>query len=488
MLLLLAFTWGQLTWGAALAAVVYGLGVLSAYDAIMQTRSPQGATAWVLALLFMPLLAVPAYWFFGRTKFEDYVETRRVFDAKVAAELGESLRREVAQFQVEPEADECDDRTAGEMMAFKALATVPFTCGNQGRLLVDGHETFESILAGFDQAEDYILAQFYIIHDDRIGTKFQEKLLAATRRGVRVYLLTDAVGSFGLPDRYMETLEEAGVWTGKFGDRSFLKRFRLNFRNHRKIVVVDGKRAWVGGLNVGDEYLGRDPDMGNWRDTHLEVRGPVVQGLQYSFAGDWYHDCKEFLDLEWRLTPAPEDKCALILASGPADETETCGLLFTHMIESAEQRVWIASPYFVPDGRVLGALQLAALRGVDVKVLMPRKTDSVLFKYVPYSYLPEAERAGVKIYLYEDGFMHQKVVLVDDDYATVGTANLDNRSFRLNFEVTCLFNDEEFCGQVEEMLERDLDKSTRLTREDLEDKPVWFELAAQGTRLLSPIL
>lgn len=488
MAFLFDFTWGQLTGGAAFGALFIGLGLFSAYDAIMQTRTPQGATAWVLALVFMPFLAVPAYWFFGRTKFDEYVKTRREFDAKISGELGESLRREVAEFQVEPEPDECDDRTAGEMEAFKALATVPFTCGNQGRLLVDGRQTFDSILAGLDAAEDYILAQFYIIHDDRIGQRFQEKLVAAAGRGVRVYLLTDAVGSFRLPDEYMDTLGEAGVRTGKFGDRSFFKRFRLNFRNHRKIVVVDGKRAWVGGLNVGDEYLGRDPEMGNWRDTHLEVRGPVVQGLQYSFASDWYHDCEEVLDLTWTLTPAPEDRCALILASGPADETETCGLLFTHLIESAEQRVWIASPYFVPDGRVLGALQLAALRGVDVKVIMPRKTDSVLFEYVPYSFLPEAERAGVKIYLYEDGFMHQKVVLVDDDYATVGTANLDNRSFRLNFEVTCLFNDEEFCAQVEEMLEKDLEKSTRLTREDFEDRPFWFHLAAQGTRLLSPIL
>ena len=177
-----------------------------------------------------------------------------------------------------------------------------------------------------------------------------------------------------------------------------------------------------------------------------------------------------------------------MLASGPADRLETCGLLFTHAIESAEHRIWIASPYFVPDGRVLGALQLAALRGVDVRVLMPRMNDSVLFKYVPFAYLPEVERAGVKTYLYEDGFMHQKVLLVDDDYAAVSTANLDNRSFRFNFEVTCLAHDAGFCADVEAMLEKDLARSTQLTEDVLADRSFAFRFLTQATRLLAPVL
>lgn len=184
--LYLAVTWSQLGWGAFFTIVFYGLGVISAFDAIWRTRTPQGATAWTLALVFLPFVAVPAYWIFGRTKFDDYIVTRREFNEKVDFELQDLRGEELDQYVVEPD-DQCDDRTAGEMRAFKELATIPFTCGNRGRLLVDGKETFDAIFAALDAAEDYVLAQFYIIHDDEIGKQFKEKLLAAVRRGVRVY-------------------------------------------------------------------------------------------------------------------------------------------------------------------------------------------------------------------------------------------------------------------------------------------------------------
>ena len=255
----------------------------------------------------------------------------------------------------------------------------------------------------------------------------------------------DTVGSIKLPRSYRRELDAAGVTVCPFsGPRSWLKKLRLNFRNHRKIVVCDGRVAFAGGLNVGDEYLGRDETIGNWRDTHLRVHGPIVQGLQLSFCRDWFYGTREEIDgLQWEPTASEEaDQTALVLASGPADEIETCGLLYAHVIESAEQRIWIATPYFVPDGRVLGALQLAALRGVDVRILMPRTSDSIFFKYVPYAYLPDVARTGVRVFLYEDGFMHQKVAVVDRDFAAVGTANFDNRSFRLNFYATVVAHDE----------------------------------------------
>ena len=193
--------------------------------------------------------------------------------------------------------------------------------------------------------------------------------------------------------------------------------------------------------------------------------------------------------MRWQVVRSRDaDQHALVLASGPEDTLERCGLLFTHAIESAESRVWIASPYFVPDGRVLGALQLAAFRGVDVRVLMPRKSDNFLFTLVPYAYLPDLTSAGVKVFLYEKCFMHQKVLLVDDDYGAVGTANFDNRSFRLNFEVTCLVNDAGFCRDVEEMLLADFANSTRLTEDALSRRSYWFRVKTRLTRLLSPVL
>ncbi|MEM9759815.1 MAG: phospholipase D-like domain-containing protein, partial [Pseudomonadota bacterium] len=269
----------------------------------------------------------------------------------------------------------------------------------------------------------------------------------------------------------------------------WIGRFRINFRNHRKIVVVDGRQAFVGGHNVGDEYLGLDETLTPWRDTHLAVEGPMVQGLQLSFARDWFYGKSEVPDgLVWDLEASDRDQHAIVIASGPADEFETAGLLYTQAIAAATERVWIASPYVIPDGAVLSALQSAALRGVDVRVVMPRMVDSWYFKYAPYAYLPDIEAAGGQVYLFEDGFLHQKVILVDDAYAGVGTANFDNRSFRLNFEVTLLAHDADFAAEVAAMLDADLARSTRLTAEELANQSFAFRLATQGTRLLAPIL
>ncbi len=466
--------------------LVYVLGIASAFDAVMHTRTAQGATAWVIALVLMPFLALPFYWIFGRSRFEEYLEALRGFDAEVERRLiGTAPPRKL----LAPPEPPPDPRTPGELLAFQNLSTHPFTRGNGARLLIDGDATFAAIFEGIEAARDYVLAQFYIIRDDQIGRAFQQRLIEAAQRGVRVYLLYDEVGSHSLPRRYVRKLRKAGVVVSGFsGKRNWLGRFRLNFRNHRKIVVVDGVRGYMGGLNVGDEYLGRDPRLSPWRDTHLAVTGPVVLGLQRSFLRDWYYGRRQIPKLRWTPVLDDDDRNALMLASGPADKLETCGLLFMHAIESAERRVWVATPYFVPDGRVLGALQLAALRSVDVRVLMPRKSDNPLFKYVPYAYLPEVGEAGVKVYLYEEGFMHQKVLLVDDDYGAVSTANLDNRSFRLNFEVTCLVNDAGFCHEVAEMLEADFARSTPISHRMLADQPFGFRFAVQTTRLLEPIL
>ena len=474
--------------GAGLV-VAYLVGIATAVDAIMHSRTPQGATAWVFALATIPFVAVPMYWLVGRFKFEDYLTSLREFDAEVAEGMEQATEGPLRPFLVHA-GERGDDREAGEMCAFDTMATLPFTRGNDVDLLVDGEATFEALFAAIDAAEDYVLTQFYIVHDDALGRRYHRHLVEAAQRGVRVLFLYDSVGSLSLSRAYKRELKAAGVRVCPFtGPRNWLKRLRLNFRNHRKITVVDGRVGFVGGLNVGDEYLGRDPEIGAWRDTHLRVEGPLVQGLQLSFARDWFYGTREELDgLRWEPEAADADRTALVLTSGPADALETCGLLYTHAIESAEERVWIATPYFVPDGRVLGALQLAALRGVDVRVLVPRTSDSVLFKYVPYAYLPEVARAGVKVSLYEPGFMHQKVALVDRDFALVGTANFDNRSFRLNFEATVVAHDAETCDALADMLESDFARSTPFTMEDLEAKPFAFRFAANATRLLAPVL
>ncbi|MFQ5551913.1 MAG: cardiolipin synthase, partial [Gemmatimonadales bacterium] len=298
------------------------------------------------------------------------------------------------------------------------------------------------------------------------------------------------IGSHKLSRGYLSELRDAGVEIRPFHTRQgFGNRFQLNFRNHRKIVVVDGRTAHVGGHNVGDEYLGKNPKMGHWRDTHVKVEGPAALAVQLSFIEDWYWATRQVPELNWVPQAADgEDVNVLVLPSSPADTLETAGLLFAHAINSANRRIWISSPYFVPDHAIMSALQLASLRGVDVRVLIPDKSDHYLVYLAAFSYFDEAKHTGVKFYRYQDGFLHGKVALVDDVTSAVSTANLDNRSFRLNFEITLVFVDTAVAAQVEEMFLEDFSRSRQMVPGEYDATSFWFKLAVRFARLTAPIL
>jgi cardiolipin synthase len=271
--------------------------------------------------------------------------------------------------------------------------------------------------------------------------------------------------------------------------RGKANHFQVNFRNHRKIVIIDGQVAFVGGHNVGDEYLSRNPATGPWRDTHVRVEGPVVKAIQFTFLQDWYWSTTKVPHLDWTPRAAKlRDERQLLIASGPADPVDTCALMFTHLIHSARERIWIASPYFVPDSQLIGALKLAVLRNVDVRILLPAKADSRTVHLASFSFLDQILPVGVKLYRYMNGFMHQKVLLVDACLAGVGTANLDNRSLRLNFELTLLNYDAGFIDEVEAMLLEDLAHSREVRLGEYTDRSFFFRLAVRFSRLLSPIL
>ncbi|MGZ7039405.1 MAG: phospholipase D-like domain-containing protein, partial [Thermoanaerobaculia bacterium] len=347
--------------------VIQLLGIVSAIHAVMDARTPQGAVAWAVALISFPYVALPLFWIFGRSKFEGYVIARRR-DISQAGPIAQGAHKALIERGLHVQTDHARE------LPFERLAKLPFTTGNDAELLINGDATFASIFAGIEKAQKYVLVQFYILRDDTIGRAFQDKLIERARAGVRVYLLYDEIGSYDLPKKCIKRMLAAGIDVRGFhtvGGRA--NRFQLNFRNHRKIVVVDGHTAWVGGHNVGDEYLGRDPKVGFWRDTHLRVEGPVVQTVQVSFIEDWHWADGKFPDLNWDPQPAPNGarRAILCLPSGPADELESCTLFFIAAISGATSRLWIASPYFVPDEQFITALQLAALRGVDVRILIP---------------------------------------------------------------------------------------------------------------------
>jgi len=458
------------------------LGLVSAVDAIMSTRTAQGAIAWSLGLVAAPVVSVPAYWVFGRSKFEGYLDAQQ----EVQQEFDQLFTRVYANMSA---AAVEFDRPMPAWDALRGLSSTRLVAGNRAELLVDGEATFDSILSGIRSAEDYVLVQFYIVHDDGLGRRLKEAMIERARAGVDVYFLYDEIGT-DITREYKQDLEAAGVRYSHFNTTQGARnRFQLNFRNHRKIVVVDGRTAWIGGHNVGDEYLGLDPDFSPWRDTHVRLDGPIAIQAQGVFVFDWLWAQRELLELNWIAQPAPDsDVPAVVVATGPADPLETAGMFFVHALNSARERIWITAPYFVPDDAIIKAMMLATLRGVDVRVIVPGKGDSLLPQLAAYYYMEQLEKSAVKFYAFEPGFMHQKVMLVDDQTVSIGTHNFDNRSFRLNFEVAAVVYDAGFASEVAAMFEQDLAHSRLIRPEDYRERPWYWRFGVRLARLMAPIL
>ncbi len=469
---------------AAIAVPLFEVfGILAAMHAIMNARTSQGAAAWAVALVTLPFVTLFVYAIFGRNKFHGYVRMRSQRDAAIH-HFSDSL-----QFEARAKNMVRTPAARGEK-ALVELAGVPILGLNQSELLIDGEATFARMFADIAAARAYVLVQFYIIKDDGLGRRLQACLLARARAGVRVYFLYDEIGSYKLPGEYLQTMRRAGVRVSAFhSTRGKTNHFQLNFRNHRKIVVIDGETAFVGGHNVGDEYVSLNPKFGPWRDTHVKIQGPVVEEIQFCFVEDWHWATGRVPALNWEMKPSPKgNEAALVIASGPADALESCGLMFAQVINMARERIWIASPYFVPDFQILGALKLAVLRGVDVRILLPEKPDHRTVHLATMSYYPNTLPAGIGLYRYTAGFLHQKVFLVDRHCAAVGTANLDNRSFRLNFELTFLNFDAAFVQAVEAMLGDDFNRSRKVELAEYTARAFGFRLLARSARLLAPIL
>jgi len=483
-----------------LVALAHILGAVAACHAILNTRTSQGAIAWAVSLVAMPYLTLVPYLFLGRSKFAGYADARRVENELLRTHAHPPQWDKLAS-SVELPAHALGGRLVHSLTR---LGGMPFLPGNAVRTLVNGTATFEAIFDAIEHARHYIIVQFFIVREDALGEMFKEALIAKARQGVRVYFLYDSIGSFDLPHRYVASLRAGGVDTHPFAtNRLFVNRLQLNFRNHRKIVSVDGERAFVGGHNVGVEYLGAKPPLSPWRDTHIEVRGPAVASIQFVFTEDWYWATQQLPQLDVPPMPvdstnaslpasstpaAHHDMHCLVVPSGPADKQETCSLFFVEAINAARERIWITTPYLIPDEAVFSALRLAALRGVDVRIMIPSRRDHVVVFEASKLYAYDSLRAGIRIFRYQPGFLHQKVVLIDTVAAAVGSANLDNRSFRLNFEIMVVTVDQSFAKEVEAMLLDDFAQSREIDRNEYRQASAVRRVLMHVARLFSPIL
>jgi len=453
------------------------LGILLALQVVMQPRSSQGTIAWFIALITLPVITVPLYAVFGRTRFKGYTEALR--DA--AASVEERAR----EWLVNMNAMAAQPRAGLEVIdaLTKKLTHLPFLGANHVELLVDGAETYDTMIRAIDSAQSYVLVQFYIVRDDAIGRRMRDALVAKARSGVRVFFLYDEIGSIKMPQSYLDVMQQEAIEVSGFKTtKGRSNRFQINFRNHRKLLVVDGHTGFIGGNNLGEEYL-------VYRDTHLRIEGPAAQHIQLSFAEDWYWATEELLSVSAEITPAEKsDQAVAIVNTGPADALANCSILFSTLISQTRTRLWITSPYFVPNDATVVALQAAALRGVDVRIILPDIADQVLVELASFTYYDDMLSNGVRLYRYREHFMHQKVILVDDIVAGIGTVNLDNRSLYLNFEATALIADDGFIRQIEAMLIEDLDNSTPVLCEHYDNKPLPYRIASQIARLASPLL
>ena len=467
----------DLTIAAAVWAVVESMGVLLAVDAVMRPRPPRAAVAWSVALIALPFVTIPLYLIFGRTHFSGYAEALREKQDLVGEQLEDWFSR-MAEAAAEPreELEAVEDVVRG-------LTNIPFTRGNRVELLVDGEATYGAMLDAIAAADSYVLMQFYIVRDDTIGRRLRDALIEKARSGVRVHFLYDEIGCWKLPAAYLDTMRDESIEVSGFKTtRGRGNRFQINFRNHRKLLIVDGRIGFIGGHNLGDEYL-------EYRDTHLRIDGPAAQHIQFSFLKDWYWATQQIPEVSNAIQPAEAaDQKVSIVNTGPADAMSNCSVLFATLLHTARRRLWMTSPYFVPDDVMVRALQAAAIRGVDVRILLPGKADHRFVELASFTYYNEMMECGVRLFRYQDRFLHQKVVLVDDGLAGVGTVNLDNRALYLNFEATALVADDSFAKRVEAMLQADLELCEPVDRAHFDHKPLRFRLAARIARLASPLL
>jgi cardiolipin synthase len=456
-------------------ALIYILGLMATIDAIWNGRTSQGTLAWVTGLTFIPFIALPLYLFFGSRKFHGYKKARKA-SSKVLNKL-HFEQKMCAKALI-------SSNKSPTIIPLEAMSRLPQSEKNNVRLLINGEQTFAHIFNAIEKAKHTILVQFYIVNNDVLGRRLQQALIAKAQQGIKVYFLYDEIGSVWLKSQYLAEMKKAGIECSRFNPRNLKHRLQLNFRNHRKLVVVDSQTCFIGGHNVGDEYLGCTPNVDLWRDTHLQIDGPATLAAQLSFVEDWYWAQRTVLNLDWQPYHSKENVKALIIPSGPADTIETMSLSFVQLILSAKRRVWIATPYFVPDLNVVGALQLAALKGLDIRILLPDKHDNFIISLATRNYVSELRKLGIHFSQYQHGSLHQKTMLIDNDLSYIGSANLDNRSLRINFELNALIECNKLGKEVETMFLHDFSNSITYPKEH----NFLVTLASKAARLFSPIL
>ncbi|MFB5191866.1 cardiolipin synthase [Alicyclobacillus fastidiosus] len=472
--------------------LIFAVDLLTATVIIFLERQNAAVTwAWLMVLLFIPILGFFMYLLlgphFGRIRMYR-VQRRNRLAIEGLREYQKKRLEEGEIVYTDPDA-----RNYQGLIYMNLVSSYGFfTQDNEVEIFTEGHQKFESLLRAIEAAEDHIHLEYYILRDDRLGQRLLNALVAKARSGVTVRLLYDAVGSAWTKPSFFQPLLRAGGYVATFFPSKIpYMNFRMNHRNHRKLAIIDGVYGYIGGFNIGDEYLGLDERFGEWRDTHLRVVGSCVLEMQAMFYLDWNFASKAKMPVSSRYFQIGDhhgDVGMQIVSSGPNSDAEQIRNAYIKMIHAGKDRIYIQTPYFVPDESLLTALKTAALSGVDVRIMLPSKPDHRVVYWASRFYLGELLTVGVKCYLYEKGFLHAKTVAVDGKIASVGTANIDIRSFKLNFEVNAMIYNTTTASRLMNIFEEDLQHCKELTMEEYRARPRLSKIAESCARLLSPIL
>ncbi|MCD6354807.1 MAG: cardiolipin synthase [Prolixibacteraceae bacterium] len=457
---------------------------------VLEKRSPFKTIAWILVLILIPVLGVVFYLFFGQEFRKRKLYSRRGLKSlSEIRNLSSKQLRDIEQtlLMLTPKAREKSNIIRLLLNNSNSLLTT----GNQSKLLTNGAETFDALTRALLQAKHHIHLEYYIFSNDKIGNRIKNILIEKSREGVEIRILIDDVGSWGLPGYFVDDLKKNGIEIYSFMEVHF-PRFtsKVNYRNHRKIVIIDGKTGFTGGINIADRYIEGTQKLGHWRDTHLQISGDAVACLQVIFAADWYFVIHENL-LGGSYFPAFSEEPGLpiqITASGPDSDWETIGQAFFAAIANARETIYLTTPYLMPPQHLLEAIKIAALSHIDVRIIIPEISDAIIPKWSSFSYIDQLLEAGVKVYFYQNGFIHSKVLMVDGVFSSVGSANLDFRSLETNFEVNAFVYDETFTTDLEKQFMADLTHCREIKRAVWRKRPWHWKLRESLSHIVSPML
>lgn len=470
----------QQPWLYATLSATYALSIITVIFVIIgENRNPVKSLAWVTVLILLPAIGLVLYFFFGRN-----LKNKRMISRRNKRRLRRAIR-----LPHQPRRPK-DLPAESEQLArlTETLVQCPYYSGNKVEIFSSGAEKFEALKADLLAARQTINLQYYIFENDKLGCEIARILKQKVAEGVKVRVIYDHVGSFHVASDFFKSLCKAGVEAFPFFKVTFVAfGSKVNWRNHRKIAVIDGTIGYIGGMNIADRYIDGGKKFHLWRDCHLRVQGPAIAALHYSFARDWNFMGRELLEETPNGEPTGNVGIQAV-TGGPMSQWNTLGQIFLQAISNAKKRIWVQTPYFLPPDYLVKALQNAALAGVDVRIMLPRHSDSRMLGYASRSYFTECLRAGIKFYLFEAGMLHSKVVIIDNDLSTVGSTNFDFRSFEHNFEGNLLLYSEELNESLRNVFLKDQEQSMRITGDLWRRRPLIQKLTESTIRLLAPIL